>query len=187
MNRRHWLQGLFAAAAGVAVSRTAAAAAAPQAKEIDAMQKNWRTLLAAGVSTPAPTDKVKLSNDEWRKRLDKMQYNVLREEGTERAGTSPLNAEKRAGVFACAGCDLPLFTSEMKYESGTGWPSFFTTIPAVFETKKDFHIGYPRTEYHCARCGGHHGHIFDDGPKPTGLRYCNNGVALKFIPKSAKA
>ncbi|HYH41637.1 MAG TPA: peptide-methionine (R)-S-oxide reductase MsrB [Burkholderiales bacterium] len=187
MNRRTWLQGLFATAAGSALSGLAGAAAAPQAKDIDAMQKNWRTLLAAGVNTPAPTDKVKLANDEWRKRLDKTQFNVLREEGTERAGTSPLNAEKRAGVFACAGCDLPLFTSEMKYESGTGWPSFFTTIPAVFETKKDFHIGYPRTEYHCARCGGHHGHIFDDGPKPTGLRYCNNGVALKFIPKSAKA
>jgi peptide-methionine (R)-S-oxide reductase len=187
MNRRNWLQGLFAAAAGAAVSRTASAAAAPQSKEIDAMQKNWRLLLAAGVATPSPADKVRLADAEWRKRLDKMQFNVLREEGTERAGTSPLNAEKRAGIYACAGCDLPLFTSDMKYESGTGWPSFFTTIPGVFETSKDFHLIYPRTEYHCARCGGHHGHIFDDGPKPTGLRYCNNGVALKFIPKSAKA
>jgi peptide-methionine (R)-S-oxide reductase len=130
---------------------------------------------------------LKLSNDEWKKRLDKAQYHVLREEGTERAGTSALNAEKRAGVYTCAGCDLPLFTSEMKYESGTGWPSFFTTIPGVFETKKDYHLLLPRTEYHCTRCGGHHGHVFDDGPKPTGMRYCNNGVALKFIPKSAKA
>jgi peptide-methionine (R)-S-oxide reductase len=187
MNRRNWLQGIFAAVAAAAVSRTAGAAAAPQSKEIEALQKNWRTLLAAGVSAPSPSDKVKLTDAEWRKRLDKMQYNVLREEGTERAGTSPLNNEKRAGIYACAGCDLPLFTSEMKYDSGTGWPSYFTTIPAVFETKKDFHLIYPRTEYHCARCGGHHGHIFDDGPKPTGLRYCNNGVALKFIPKSAKA
>ena len=187
MNRRKWLQGLFAAAAGGALTGTAAAAAAPQSKQVEALQKNWRTLLAAGVQPPAPTDKMKLANEEWRKRLDKAQYHVLREEGTERAGTSPLNNEKRAGVYSCAGCDLPLFTSDMKFDSGTGWPSYFTTIPGVFETKKDFQIGYARTEYHGARCGGHHGHIFDDGPKPTGLRYCNNGVALKFIPKSAKA
>jgi peptide-methionine (R)-S-oxide reductase len=187
MNRRTWLQGVFAAAAGGAVSGAAGAAAAPQSKEIEALQRNWRMLLASGANVPAPTEKLKLSNDDWRKRLDKMQYNVLREEGTERAGSSPLNAEKRAGVYSCAGCDLPLFTSEMKYESGTGWPSFFTTIPGVFETSKDFHLIYPRTEYHCTRCGGHHGHIFDDGPKPTGLRYCNNGVALKFIPKISKA
>jgi peptide-methionine (R)-S-oxide reductase len=186
MNRRTWLQGLFAAAAGGATGPVVGAAAAPS-KDVDALQKNWRMLLAEGVRVPSAADKVKLSNDDWRKRLDKMAFNVLREEGTERAGTSPLNNEHRAGVFACAGCDLPLFTSEMKFESGTGWPSFFTTIPGVFETKKDYHLLYPRTEYHCARCGGHHGHIFDDGPKPTGLRYCNNGVALKFIPKSAKA
>jgi len=187
MNRRNWLQGLLAAAAGSALSGTAAAAAAPQSKEIEALQKNWQTLLASGTNVPSPTEKLKLSNDEWRKRLDKMQYNVLREDGTERAGSSPLDNEKRPGVFACAGCDLPLFTSEMKYDSRTGWPSFFTTIPAVFETKKDFHLLLPRTEYHCTRCGGHHGHIFDDGPKPTGMRYCNNGVALKFIPKSGRA
>ena len=187
MDRRKWLQGLFAAlAGGAAVTKEAAAAAKGQAKELD-VQKNWRMLLAQGAQPPSPEQKVKLSNDEWRKRLDKMQYYVLREEGTERAGTSPLNAEKRAGVYACAGCDLPLFTSEMKYESGTGWPSFFTMIPGVFGTKTDYHLVYPRTEYHCMRCGGHHGHIFEDGPKPTGLRYCNNGVALKFIPKSAKA
>ena len=144
-------------------------------------------LLAEGVRPPSPADKVALANDEWRKRLEKMAFNVLREEGTERAGTSPLNGEKRAGVYTCAGCDLPLFTSDMKFESGTGWPSFFTTIPGVFETKTDYHLIYPRTEYHCTRCGGHHGHIFEDGPKPTGLRYCNNGVALKFVPRSAKA
>ena len=186
MNRRTWLQALFAAAAGGALSVRAGVAAAPSS-QIDALQKNWRTLLASGVNPPAPTEKVKLSKEDWRKRLGKAQYHVLREEGTEPAGSSPLNAEKRAGIYACAGCDLPLFTSEMKYESGTGWPSFFTTIPGVFETKKDFFLIYPRTEYHCTRCGGHHGHIFDDGPKPTGLRYCNNGVALKFVPKSAKA
>ena len=186
MDRRKWLQGLFAAMAGGAVTNATAAAAKGAPRELE-VQKNWRMLLAQGVQPPSPAEKVKVSNEDWRKRLDKAQYHVLREEGTERAGTSPLNAEKRAGVYACAGCDLPLFTSDMKFESGTGWPSFFTTIPGVVETKTDYHLIYPRTEYHCARCGGHHGHVFDDGPKPTGLRYCNNGVALKFIPKSAKA
>ena len=186
MNRRRWLQGLFAAAAGGALSGRAAAAQAP-GRDVESLQKNWRMLLAEGVRPPSPAEKVKLSNDEWRKRLDRAQYHVLREEGTERAGSSPLDHEKRAGVFACAGCDLPLFTSEMKFDSGTGWPSFFTTIPGMVETKTDYHLIYPRTEYHCTRCGGHHGHVFKDGPKPTGLRYCNNGVALKFIPKSAKA
>ena len=187
MNRRTWLQGLLATIAGGSLGSGAHAASAAPPKEIEGLQKNWRTLLAEGVRPPSPADKLKLSNDEWKKRLDRAQYHVLREEGTERAGSSPLDREKRAGIFACAGCDLPLFTSEMKFDSGTGWPSFFTTIPGVFETKTDYHLIYPRTEYHCARCGGHHGHIFNDGPRPTGLRYCNNGVALKFIPKSAKA
>ncbi len=185
MKRRVFLQGLTLAAFGSTFHHTAAAAPVGTMKEIQAMQNNWKTLLAAGFKAPAPTDALKLSNDEWRKRLDKAQFNVLREEGTERAGSSPLNAEKRPGVFACAGCDLPLFTSEMKYESGTGWPSFFTTIPGVFATKKDYLLFTPRTEYHCVRCGGHHGHVFDDGPAPTGQRWCNNGVALKFIPKTA--
>src|SRR4029450_1641124 len=107
---------------------------------------------------------VKLAPEEWRKRLAPMAYSVLREEGTERAGSSRLNNEKREGVFACAGWELPLFTSAMKYESGTGWPSFFTTIPDVFVTKTDYKLVLPRKEYHCVRCGGHHGHVFDDGP-----------------------
>ena len=126
--------------------------------------------------------KVELSEEEWKRRLTPKQFYVLRKEGTERAGTSPLNHEKRAGKYLCAGCENPLFTSEMKYDSGTGWPSFFTTIDGAFKTKLDFKLIIPRTEYHCARCGGHHGHVFKDGPKPTGLRYCNNGVALTFIP-----
>ena len=151
------------------------------------MQKNWRALLADGIKVPLPSEPLKLSKEEWRKRLGPAQFNILREEGTERPGSSPLNNEKRPGVFACAGCDLPLFTSAMKYESGTGWPSFFTTIPGVFGTSTDFKLVLPRTEYHCARCAGHHGHIFDDGPVPTGKRWCNNGVALKFIPKNGKA
>lgn len=183
MKRRGFLQGLTLAALGGTFHRTASAAPVGSMKEIQAMQNNWRNLLAADFKAPAATEALKLSDAEWRKRLNPAQFNVLREEGTERAGTSPLNGEKRPGVFACAGCDLPLFTSEMKYESGTGWPSFFTTIPGVFATKKDYLLFTPRTEYHCARCGGHHGHVFEDGPAPTGQRWCNNGVALKFIPK----
>jgi len=122
-----------------------------------------------------------LTDAEWKQRLTPEQYRVLRKEGTERAGSSALNDEKRKGTYHCAGCDLALFTSDMKFDSGTGWPSFFTTLPDTFETKTDYHLLYPRTEYHCARCGGHHGHVFDDGPRPTGKRYCNNGVALKFV------
>lgn len=122
------------------------------------------------------------TDEQWRAELSPDAYKVLRHEGTERAGTSPLNDERRRGTFVCAGCGTPLFTSDMKFDSGTGWPSFFTTLPDVFETRRDFRLVWPRTEYHCATCGGHHGHVFDDGPSPTGLRYCNNGVALRFVP-----
>jgi peptide-methionine (R)-S-oxide reductase len=128
-------------------------------------------------------DKFSLSDAEWSKKLTPEQFNILRKEGTEPSRSSKLNNEKREGVFACAGCDLPLFSSETKYESGTGWPSFYQPINEhAIQTKTDFKMVWPRTEYHCARCGGHQGHVFDDGPKPTGLRYCNNGLALIFHP-----
>jgi peptide-methionine (R)-S-oxide reductase len=124
----------------------------------------------------------KLSEAEWKKRLTPQQYSVLRQESTERAGSSPLNKEKRKGVFVCAGCGLPLFSSTTKYESGTGWPSFWAPLRNAVGTKEDNTLFMKRTEVHCRRCGGHLGHVFDDGPKPTGLRYCMNGVAMKFRP-----
>ena len=125
------------------------------------------------------------SDDEWKKELDPKAYEVLRHEGTERPFTSPLLNEHRQGKFACAGCGLELFTSDTKFDSGTGWPSFFRAIPGHIETKADNSLLMQRTEYHCARCGGHQGHVFEDGPAPTGLRYCNNGVSIKFIPDKA--
>jgi peptide-methionine (R)-S-oxide reductase len=133
------------------------------------------------MTEPNP-DPRRLTEAEWKARLSPEAYAVLRKEGTERAWTSPLYDEHRQGTFVCAGCGAPLFTSDMKFDSGTGWPSFFTTLPGAFETKTDRKFFMTRTEYHCARCGGHHGHVFDDGPAPTGQRWCNNGVALRVVP-----
>lgn len=127
-------------------------------------------------------DHLKKSKDEWRRLLEPEAYHVLFEEGTERSFTSPLNDEKRPGAFICGACFLPLFDSSAKFDSGTGWPSFFRPIEGRLGTSRDFKMLLPRTEYHCARCGGHQGHVFPDGPPPTGQRYCNNGVALQFVP-----
>ena len=151
-------------------------------------RRQWlKNIFLASVGTLAATklwalEKIKRLDSEWRKLLTPEQYYILRDEGTEPAGSSPLNQEHRQGEYRCAGCDLPLFTSAMKYASGTGWPSFFDKIEDHLQTKRDFKLIWPRTEYHCARCGGHQGHVFDDGPKPTGLRWCNNGLALRFVP-----
>jgi peptide-methionine (R)-S-oxide reductase len=185
-------RGLIGLALGALVARLGSYAQAAERpsysqKAVEDMQKNWKTLLAKDATVAADATPIQRTRDEWKKLLTPQQFNVLREEGTEYAGTSPLNAEKRPGVFVCVGCALPLFTSDMKYDSGTGWPSFFTSIPGAFATTTDYKLIYPRTEYHCVKCGGHHGHVFDDGPPPTRQRWCNNGVALRFIPGAAKS
>ncbi len=148
--------------------------------------------LLAGVVRPAMAQvqaqvqqavaRLSKSRAQWKALLPAASYAVLFEEDTERPGSSPLNAEKRTGSFVCAACFLPLFDSATKYESGTGWPSFFDARQGALGTRRDFKLLLPRTEYHCVRCSGHQGHVFNDGPKPTGLRYCNNGLALRFVP-----
>jgi len=138
--------------------------------------------LFGGHDTPAETFPIARSDDEWRRLLDPAQFHVLRKHGTERAGTSPLNAEKRRGTFVCAGCGKTLFASETRFESGTGWPSFTQPLEGAVGTTEDRSLFMTRTEVHCADCGGHLGHVFPDGPRPTGLRYCMNGVAMAFKP-----
>ena len=168
MTRRQWMNLLSALGFGGAANAANVANAAP----------------AAGAKDPAPAarpDRLVLDDAEWKRRLPAASYAVLRREDTERPYSSPLNAEKRAGTYQCAGCQLALFTSAMKFDSGTGWPSFFDALPGALDTRTDYKMILPRTEYHCARCGGHQGHLFNDGPRPSGQRYCNNGVALRFV------
>lgn len=153
MNRRHFLS------AGIALS-----------------------VLAGRATAAGGKFEVTRSKAEWRAMLTDAEYRVMREEATERAFTSPLNNEKRKGTFLCKGCDLPLYASDTKFDSGTGWPSFYQALPRAVETKADRKLFYTRTECHCRRCGSHLGHIFDDGPPPTGKRHCINGVSLKFRP-----
>ncbi len=157
---------LGAAALPLGACTATDSAAAPRAPADRFAQSPWRTL----------------SDEAWRARLEPLSYRVLRHEATERAFTSPLNDEHRRGTFICAGCELPLFRSAWKFDSGTGWPSFSRVTDAHIGVKEDVLLFQPRTEYHCARCLGHQGHVFPDGPRPTGLRYCNNGAALKFVP-----
>ena len=147
------------------------------------MVAGFKWLTGDGVKAEANFE-VQKSDDEWRRILSTAQYDVLRRHGTERPGSSALNREKRKGTYACAGCDLPLFASDTKYESGTGWPSFFRPLADAIGTTEDRSLFMTRTEVHCRRCGGHLGHVFNDGPQPTGLRYCMNGVAMKFVPAS---
>jgi peptide-methionine (R)-S-oxide reductase len=185
MNRRRLLQGLaasFLVPAGFAGAQFAGKAKPAKVPSVEELQRNWKALLASDAKVATNAAPIVKPDAEWQRELDPAAYEVLRHEGTERPFSSPLNDEHRPGVFVCAGCALPLFTSAMKFDSGTGWPSYFTTIPGAFQSKSDHLLIVERTEYHCAKCGGHQGHVFDDGPAPTGLRYCNNGVALRFIP-----
>ena len=145
----------------------------------------FRWLRAAPAQAAEKKFEVEKTDAEWRAQLTPQQYEILRKEGTERPWSSPLLKEHRKGIFACAGCDLPLFSSDTKFESGTGWPSFWAPLQKAVGTENDTSDGMVRTAVHCRRCGGHLGHVFDDGPKPTGLRYCMNGLALAFSPQPA--
>lgn len=154
---------------------------------LETIRRRWRDYLPPGAQVPSHRKPLNVSNEQWRERLPADRYRILFDDGTEISGSSPLLEIAEPGVFLCAACGLPLFTTPMKFDSGTGWPSFFTCIPDTLEMRGDASMIWPRTEYHCVRCGGHQGHLFDDGPPPTGTRYCNNGLALEFLPSGGTA
>ncbi len=180
MNKRRFL--LYSMLSAVMLPRLAQAGAYRPAGGAEKIQARWKEFLAEGADVALDPTPLSTPHEAWRAQLPADSYAVLFEEDTEIQFSSHLNLEKRAGLYVCRACRLPLFTSEMKFDSGTGWPSFFTCIPGHLDTKRDFKIFLPRTEYHCVRCGGHQGHVFDDGPPPTRERWCNNGAALAFVP-----
>lgn len=185
MHRRQFNQSAVAAALTSLLSLTPFDAVARMDRAtIERVQARWRRFIVAGAQIAESTAAVELSNTAWREQVGNAAYHILFKEGTEPPFSSHLNDEKRDGLFVCAACRLPLFTSEMKYDSKTGWPSFFTRIPDHIATKRDFKLLLPRTEYHCVKCGGHQGHVFKDGPAPTHERWCNNGLALRFLAKT---
>lgn len=177
MDRKTFLRNLaWASVAPLALTACGRGESAPNQSGVASPDTLWVHEPLEGVST------LEKSKDEWRPLVSQEAFQILFEEGTEPRYSSPLLKEERSGTYICAACRLPLFPSKTKFESGTGWPSFWAPLEGQVDTKKDMNLGYPRTEYHCMRCGGHQGHVFDDGPEPTGLRYCNNGLALKFVP-----
>lgn len=184
LNRRHFAVGSLAVGGSTLILTACGQAGANEPTTPNTPTRDNRKTDFMN-STETNIDWANLTRREWQERLTDEEFYVLRKEGTERPFSSPLNDEKRAGTFVCSGCALPLFKTDTKFDSGTGWPSFFDHIAGAINTKRDFKLIVPRTEYHCARCGGHQGHVFKDGPRPTGLRYCNNGVALDFIPDEA--
>lgn len=181
MKRRKFLQGAAAALVLPTSLVQARQQSYPNLQPVDVVRNNWRDYVPEGTQLPSPDDTLTVTQEQWRERLPADRYHILFEGGTEPRHSSPLVTVKRSGVFVCAACKLPLFTTPMQFHSGTGWPSFYTYIPGTLATELDFSLIWPRTEYHCVRCGGHQGHRFDGWPVPSGFRYCNNGLSVKFL------